>query len=139
MCICNQRHEQKSIMDYKHFLMTSNVYTRNVCIMQCAPSASASAREVGQQTLRKTPLNHMLPPVVQYSVLFQTPYFRRLTILVMACRIIVPAFSVSFFVSPLVTQTLSEGLGCHPASLGLIPRPIGKDWSLVMRTPFARH
>ena len=66
-------------------------------------------------------------------------YFRRLTILVMACLIIVPAFSVSFFVRPLVTHTFSAGVGCQPASRGFSPRPSGKDLSRVMRTPFARH
>ena len=66
-------------------------------------------------------------------------YFRLLTILVMACLMMVPAFSVSFFVRPLVTHTLSAGVGCQPASRGFSPRPRGKDLSRVMRTPFARH
>jgi hypothetical protein len=60
-------------------------------------------------------------------------------ILVIACRMVVPAFSVSFFVRPLVTQTLRAGVGCHPASRGLTPRPSGKALSLVIKTPFARH
>jgi hypothetical protein len=60
-------------------------------------------------------------------------------ILVIACRMVTPAFSVSFFVRPLVTQTLRAGVGCHPASRGLTPRPSGKALSLVIKTPFARH
>jgi hypothetical protein len=59
--------------------------------------------------------------------------------LVIACRMVIPAFSVSFFVRPLVTQTLRAGVGCHPASRGLTPRPSGKALSLVIKTPFARH
>ena len=69
----------------------------------------------------------------------QNTYFRRLTIFVIACLMIVPAFSVSFFVKPLVTHTLSAGVGCHPASRGLRPKPRGKDLSRVMSTLFARH
>jgi hypothetical protein len=61
------------------------------------------------------------------------------TIFVTACLTIVPAFSVSFFVSPLVTHTLSAGWGCHPASRGLMPRPRGKALRRVIKTLFARH
>jgi hypothetical protein len=66
-------------------------------------------------------------------------YFLFEMILVIACRMVIPAFSVSFFVRPLVTQTLRAGVGCHPASRGLTPSPSGKALSLVIKTPFARH
>jgi hypothetical protein len=66
-------------------------------------------------------------------------YFLLAMILVMACLMITPAFSVSFFVNPLVMHTLSAGTGAHPASRGLTPRPSGKALSRVMRTPFVRH
>jgi hypothetical protein len=68
-----------------------------------------------------------------------TVYFLFEMILVIACLMMTPAFSVSFFVNPLVTHTLRAGTGAHPASRGLTPRPSGKALSRVMRTPFARH
>ena len=66
-------------------------------------------------------------------------YFRFETILVTACLMMTPAFSVSFLVNPLVMHTFSAGIGCQPASLGFTPSPRGNPFSLVMRTPFARH
>jgi hypothetical protein len=68
-----------------------------------------------------------------------TCYFLLETIFVIACLIVVPAFSVSFFVNPLVIHTFSDGSGCQPASRGLTPRPRGKALRRVMSTPFARH
>lgn len=62
---------------------------------------------------------------------------RRLTILVMACRIVVPALSTSFRDSPPVRQTLSAGCNVHPASFeGPYTAP-GMLLSRVIRTPFA--
>lgn len=46
------------------------------------------------------------PHYIHYVPIF---YFRALRTLVMACLMIVPAFSVSFFVKPEVTQTLRAG------------------------------
>jgi hypothetical protein len=66
-------------------------------------------------------------------------YFLRETIFVIACLIVVPAFSVSFFVNPLVTHTFSAGCGCQPASRGFMPRPRGKALRRVISTPLARH
>lgn len=48
-------------------------------------------------------------------------YFLFFTTLVMAWRMVMPAFSVSFFVKPDVTQTLMAGVGCQPSSRGLVP------------------
>lgn len=77
--------------------------------------------------------------VTPNATLHATLYFLLLIIFVIACLMIVPAFSVSFFVSPLVTQTFKQGWGCHPASRGLTPRPRGKALRRVTKTPFARH
>lgn len=41
-------------------------------------------------------------------------HFLFATTFVMACLITVPAFSISFFVNPTVTQTFSAGCACHP-------------------------
>jgi hypothetical protein len=60
------------------------------------------------------------------------------TTLVIACRITTPAFSISFFDNPIVTQTLSAGCGCHPWSRALASEDAGNRFSLVMRTPLAR-
>lgn len=56
-------------------------------------------------------------------------------ILVMACRIVTPAFSISFFDKPDVMQTLSAGL----MLISLVPMlPIIKRLlDRVMSTPFA--
>lgn len=61
--------------------------------------------------------------------------FRVMT-LVMACRIVTPAFSISFLDSPEVTQTLSAGLIAHVSSLGVpIAFTDGKLLRRVIRTP----
>lgn len=63
--------------------------------------------------------------------------FRLLTILVIACLMMAPALSVSFFVRPDVMQTLSAGCSSHPKSFGVALIARGMLWSRVIRTPFA--
>lgn len=62
---------------------------------------------------------------------------RLLTILVMACRIVVPAFSTSFRDSPLVRHTLSAGCNVHPSSFEGPYTARGMLLSRVIRTPLA--
>src|SRR5437762_12854565 len=57
---------------------------------------------------------------------------------VIACLIIIPAFSISFRDSPVVTQTFNAGCNCHPMSLVAILRGNGILFSLAIKTPFAR-
>ncbi len=76
-------------------------------------------------------------------------HFRRLTILVMACRIVIPAFSVSLRERPTVTQTFNAGCGCHSSPVPLVSRLLdplvvvelaaGMRFSLQIMTLFARH
>lgn len=68
----------------------------------------------------------------------QVPFHRRrLTILVMACRIVVPAFSTSFRDSPLVRHTLSAGCNVHPSSFEGPYTARGMLLSRVIKTPLA--
>jgi len=60
----------------------------------------------------------------------------RVITLVIACLIVVPAFSMSFLERPDVTHTLSADLGCQPPSPNVSMR--GAVLNLVMRTPLAR-
>ena len=62
---------------------------------------------------------------------------RRLTILVMACLIVVPALSTSFRVSPLVMHTLSAACTLHPSSFDGAYMARGMLFRRVVRTPFA--
>lgn len=64
--------------------------------------------------------------------------FRVITF-VTAWRITTPAFSVSFFVKPVVTHTFSAGWSCHPCSFAVLDGATGIPLRRVMRTPFARH
>lgn len=48
-----------------------------------------------------------------------------------------PAFSHSFLVSPVVTQTLRAGCSRHPASLEELDGAVGMDFRRVIRTLFA--
>ena len=70
----------------------------------------------------------------------QWNYFRRLTTLVMACRIIPPAFSTSFRDRPTVTHTFNAGEGCQwfgsrrPAGV-VVAEGMRRRW--VMNTPLA--
>lgn len=64
--------------------------------------------------------------------------------LVMACRIVTPARSISFRDRPDVTHTLSAGWGRHAGAAPAAARPgapsvlsIGDVLSRVIRTPFA--
>lgn len=66
-------------------------------------------------------------------------YLLLVIILVIACLISVPAFSISFFDKPVVTHTFSAGCGCHCSSLGLIPSSRGMALRRVTRIPRARH
>ena len=72
-----------------------------------------------------------------FSSILSILHRRRLTILVTACLIVIPALSISFFESPEVTQTFSPGWSSHPISLlvALIAR--GILLSRVINTPFA--
>lgn len=61
-------------------------------------------------------------------------YFLLLRAFVTACRIVVPAFSISLLVRPIVTHTFSAGGKCcfgGKLSSSALRR--------VMRTPLARH
>lgn len=58
-----------------------------------------------QSAIQVLPMHRVTPNATLYATL----YFLLLMILVIACLIIVPAFSVSFFVSPLVTHTFKLG------------------------------
>jgi hypothetical protein len=61
-------------------------------------------------------------------------YFLLLTTFVIAWRITVPAFSISFLVKPMVTHTLSAGgTICFGWKLS------SRDLRRLIRTPFARH
>lgn len=61
-------------------------------------------------------------------------HFFLLITLVMACRMVVPAFSISFFVRPMVTHTFSAaGTICFGWKLS------SKVLRRVIRTPLARH
>lgn len=53
-------------------------------------------------------------------------------------RMIVPAFSTSFFVSPLVMQILIAGVGCHGCSRELAPIVRGMARTFVIMTSFFR-
>lgn len=108
------------IMHYKKYVYTINIRTKKLL---------ARCKEISV---------HPRKPILISAILGHL-YLRLEMILVTACLMMTPAFSVSFLVSPLVMQTLRAGIGCHPASLGLTPSPSGKAFSLVMRTPFARH
>ena len=57
---------------------------------------------------------------------------------VIACLIVMPAFSISFFERPVVMHTLSAGWNFHPSSLPLLLGPVGMPLRRVMRTPLAR-
>lgn len=61
-------------------------------------------------------------------------YFLLLRTFVTAWRIVVPAFSISFFVRPSVTHTFSAG-GTNCFGWKLSSRALRR----LMRTPFARH
>jgi hypothetical protein len=67
-------------------------------------------------------------------------HFFPLITVVMACLMTVPARSVSFFDSALVTQTFSAGWARHSCSKsrGATPRAVGMALRRVMRTPLAR-
>lgn len=61
-------------------------------------------------------------------------HFFLLITLVMACRMIVPAFSISFFVRPMVTHTFrAAGTTCLGWKLS------SRVLRRVIRTPLARH
>lgn len=61
----------------------------------------------------------------------------RVSTFVMACRITVPAFSISFLDSPVVTQTLSAGCSFHPTSFPVLLTATGMLFSRVIKTPLA--
>lgn len=56
---------------------------------------------------------------------------------VIACRIVVPAFSISFLVRPVVIQIFKAGWILNESSLPL-PRPTGMLLRRVIRTPLRR-
>lgn len=58
-------------------------------------------------------------------------------ILVTACLMTTPAFSISFFDRPAVTHTLSAGCGSHGFSFD--PTAAGIAFSRVINTPLDRH
>src|SRR2546421_9833746 len=58
--------------------------------------------------------------------------------LVMACLIITPAFSISFFDRPVVMHTFSAGCSCHPCSFTVPFGAAGMLFSRVIRTPLAK-
>jgi hypothetical protein len=56
---------------------------------------------------------------------------------VIACRMVTPAFSISFFDNPVVMQTFRAGWSCHPCSLEVLFGAAGMLLSRVISTPFA--
>ncbi len=58
--------------------------------------------------------------------------------LVMACRMITPAFSISFLDKPDVTHTFNAGWGVQLPSLGPMLWVMGMLFNFVIKTPFAR-
>lgn len=58
--------------------------------------------------------------------------------LVIAWRMMMPAFSISFFESPVVTHTLRAGCNFQPCSLAVECGATGMLFRRVMRTPLAR-
>ena len=69
----------------------------------------------------------------------ESRHFFRVMILVIACLIVIPALSVSFFDRPDVTHTLSAGVACQPISLGAAPRAGGMLLRRVTSMPFVKH
>lgn len=63
----------------------------------------------------------------------------RVMTLVIACRIVTPAFSISFLDSADVMHTLKANWGDQSPSLGLMARSNGRFLVRVIMTPFARH
>lgn len=57
---------------------------------------------------------------------------------VIACLIVTPAFSVSFFDSPVVMHTFRAGCTCQPCSFDVLPVATGMLLRRVMSTPLAR-
>ena len=64
-------------------------------------------------------------------------YFRLLTIFVIACRIVMPALSISFLDNPLVIQTLSAGCVWFSHVASLVFDILGMLFNRVISTPFA--
>lgn len=63
-------------------------------------------------------------------------YLLRCITLVMACLTVIPAFSTSFLVKPIVRQIFRAGCGWNAGSLGLLEF-VGRDFRRVISTPFA--
>ena len=82
---------------------SAQVYRRTVHLHKLSPPPKRRLRSSAQSCSAQGSKHH---------------YFLLVTIFVIACRMTMPAFSVSFFVNPDVTQTLSAGVGCHACSLG---------------------
>lgn len=62
--------------------------------------------------------------------------------LVIACLIVTPAFSISFFVNPVVMHTFNAGWSFQLSSLVVVVPLLGEVgilFSRVIRTPFTRH
>ena len=76
-------------------------------------------------------LLHILPPDIPLS-----NHFLCFITLVIACRIVMPARSISFLLSPVVTHTFSAGCGSQTVSLAEPAR--GMLLRRVMSTPLAR-
>ena len=91
-----------------------------------------SNRSITRNTVKKR-----VPSTMREDLCFD--YFLRVIILVMACLMTTPAFSVSFFDRPVVTQTLTADWGCQPSSRGVPPNGGGILFSRVIKTPLARH
>lgn len=69
----------------------------------------------------------VLPPVL------------RVMIFVMACRIVAPAFSMSFLESADVMQIFNAGWAIHVLSRAAIACTYGFVFSLATRTPLVKH
>lgn len=65
--------------------------------------------------------------------------FRLFTTLVIACLIVIPAFSISLFDKPEVMHTFNAGWSSHPISLAVALIDRGMLLSRVTSTPLTRH
>lgn len=71
---------------------------------------------------------------IRHLFIHSIPYFFLPKTFVIACRMVVPAFSISFFVRPIVTQTLSAG-----GTICLGSKLSSRVLRRVIRTPLMAH
>lgn len=64
-------------------------------------------------------------------------YLFLFTTFVMACRIVMPAFSISFRERPMLMHTFNAGCSSHPVSFGPALTALGMLFNRVISTPLA--